>query len=87
MNMKSAAGHSYFKEQPGEPLGEDISGRLAECKQGLRRLLGRLPRGFSTEVALSLAILTYLFYQITWLCEDSELKKRILEPVRQTWLF
>ncbi|HMY04476.1 MAG TPA: hypothetical protein PKA48_14020 [Candidatus Obscuribacter sp.] len=87
MNMKPAIGHSYFKEQPGEPLGAGISGRLAESKQGLRRLLGRLPRGFSTEVALSLAILTYLFYQITWLCEDSELKKRILEPVRQTWLF
>jgi hypothetical protein len=39
------------------------------------------------EIALSFVVASYLFFTITWLCPDAPLKTRILEPVKQFWLF
>lgn len=39
------------------------------------------------ETLLSFLILAYLFFTITWLSPESNLRTRILEPVKQFWLF
>lgn len=39
------------------------------------------------ETLLSCLILAYLFFTITWLSPESNLRTRILEPVKQFWLF
>ncbi|CAN5213351.1 hypothetical protein BH11CYA1_BH11CYA1_35660 [soil metagenome] len=41
----------------------------------------------SKEIVLSVALATYIFFTITWLCPEAPLKTRILEPVKQFWLF
>ena len=40
-----------------------------------------------TEGALSVLIACYLFFTITWLTPESEMRTRTLEPVKQFWLF
>jgi hypothetical protein len=39
------------------------------------------------EIALSLCFCTYIFFSVTWLSPDSELKTRLLAPVKLWWNF
>lgn len=43
--------------------------------------------GENKEKALSALIITYLFFTVTWLSPESDLRTRILDPVRQFWVF
>ena len=50
----------------------------------------RSPAGKPTEpgqIALSALIAVYLFFTISWLSPESEARTRIVEPIKQFWLF
>jgi len=49
--------------------------------------IGNQGRGLPLEAALSVAITVYLFFTVTWLSPESPTRTRILEPIKQFWLF
>jgi hypothetical protein len=46
-----------------------------------------LPGARVTEAVMSALIVSYLFFTITWLSPESDLRTRVLEPVKQFWYF